>query len=296
MGLTLWTTRRQDRFELSIRDSAYPTHLRDTPEPPPILYGIGDPAALDPGLAVVGARKATPYGRHVASLFAGWAASAGYTIISGAAVGCDQAAHNAALDNDGTTIAVLGCGADVTYPCGCTGLLNRIAANGAVVSELPWETPPQRWAFRRRNRIIAGLGAALLVVEACLPSGTFSTAEYAVDAGRDVLAIPGSILAPECRGPNRLIRQGATPIVDVTDLAMELERLIGPPRMEITEPGTLFATSDDLLTALTANPMRPDDAAVALGLDIVTVARRLGMLEARGLVRKYPDGRYGPGK
>ena len=261
-----------------------------------MLRGFGDPAALAPGLAVVGARKATPYGLAAANLFAGWAAAAGYTIVSGAAIGCDQAAHRAALDAGGRTVAVLGCGADLAYPRASGSLLCAIAQRGCVISELDWGQPPAKWTFRARNRIIAGLSAALLVLEAGCPSGTFITADRALDAGRDVLVVPGSIFAPECRGPNRLLRQGATPVCEVAELADILTVVRGPPSRAADASAELYglASDDAVLSALRTNPMRPDDVARALGLDIITAARRVGALEGLGVVRKYPDGRYGP--
>ena len=198
-----------NRFELHIDDDAYPELLRHAPEPPRVLRGIGDPALLTPGLAVIGARKASPYGLRCARIFAGWAARHALPVVSGAAMGCDQEAHKAALDADGTTVAVLGCGADVDYPRRAHELLAAVRCVGVVVSECAWGAGPQRWAFSRRNRIIAGLSTGVLVVEASLPSGTFSTAEYALAAGRDVYAVPGSIFSPEALGANRLIRQGA---------------------------------------------------------------------------------------
>jgi DNA processing protein len=153
------------RFELRLGDDVYPQRLADSPHPPAILRGIGDPSLLQrSAFAVVGARKATPYGRRAASEFAGWAAGAGHIIVSGAAMGCDQAAHRAALAAGGTTVAVLGCGADIVYPRGADSLLSEIAERGAIVSELDWGHPPSKWTFRARNRIIAGLADALLVV------------------------------------------------------------------------------------------------------------------------------------
>jgi DNA processing protein len=173
-------------------------------------------------------------------------------------------------------------------------LLDEVARRGAVISEHPWGTLPQRWTFRTRNRIIAGLSAAVLVLEAALGSGTFSTAEYAADAGRDVFAVPGSIFAPECAGANRLIRQGAIPITEVDDLRVALEPMLGPARTGLGDPGTGTAdAADPLFSALRTNPMRPDDVARALGWDIVTVTRRLGVLEAQGSVERYRNGRYG---
>jgi DNA processing protein len=285
-----------ERFDIGSQDPCYPAQLLMTPNPPQRLRGFGDVEALVPGLAVVGARKATPYGLSAARIFAGWAADAGYSVISGAAVGCDQAAHVAALDVGGRTVAVLGSGADVAYPRGAAALLRSICTIGCVVSELDWGHPPAKWTFRARNRIIAGLAGALLVLEAGVPSGTFITADEALACGRDVLVVPGSIFAPECRGPNRLLRQGATPITDVSELAAALRDCLGEPAT-----GSRFPTDgdsglrgdDELLSALRTNPARPDDVARSLGMDIVEVARRIGLLEARGSVRRFPDGRYG---
>lgn len=283
-------------FELKRSDPLYPAQLAEIPDAPEVLYGLGSPEALQPGLAVIGSRRATPYGLAACRVFAGWAAEAGYVVYSGAAIGCDQAAHRAALSRQGSTVAVLAGGADVSYPRSSGQLLDDIAASGAVVSEHSWGSEPKRWTFRTRNRIIAGLCRVLLVVEARVPSGTFSTVEYALNASRVVAAVPGSIFAPECRGPNRVIQDGAPPITEVDDLARLLECELGPPARE-TDPWAALAgpsDGDSLLQALLADPMRPDDAARALGLDIVTTARRIGVLETAGRVRRYPDGRYGP--
>ncbi len=245
---------------------------------------------------MIGARKATPYGLQAAHLFAGWAARAGYTIISGGAIGCDQAAHKAALSEGAPTVAVLGCAADLVYPSNASGLLQDIAGRGAIVSEHPWGTPPQRWTFRTRNRIIAGLSAGLLVLEAGLPSGTFSTADYALAAGRDVFVVPGSIFAPECRGANRLLHQGATPVSDVTELAEALALVLPAPTAGGTDRWNLDPAGgrdDRILAALRTHHWRPDDLARELELDIVTVARHIGTLETSGLVVRFNDGRYG---
>jgi DNA processing protein len=292
---TLWPGTARS-FELTLGAPEYPALLAMTPDPPRIIRGFGHPEALAPGVAVVGARKATPYGLAAARLFAGWCGTAGYPVISGAAMGCDQAAHRAALDAGGITVAVLGSGADVAYPRGSGRLLAEIAERGCVISELEWGHTPAKWTFRARNRIIAGLSAALLVLEADVPSGTFITADCALDAGREVLVVPGSIFAPECRGPNRLLRQGATPVCEVAELADILAALLGPPVALEHPSGNLCGTpsNDEVLSALRTDPMRPDDLARALGLDIVGTARRIGALEGLGVIAKYPDGRYGP--
>lgn len=285
------------RFMLRPDDDAYPVHLLDAPRPPVALYGMGSPTCLVRGLAVVGSRKATPYGLACATRFAGLAAEWGVTIISGAAIGCDLAAHRAALTAGGATVAVLGCGADVDYPKSAAGVLAEVrSGRGAVVSELDWGSPPLRHQFPARNRIIAGLSAAVLVVEAALPSGTFSTADHALDAGREVFAVPGSVFFSGSAGCNRLIRQGAQPICCDEDLR---DSLVGV--------GLLSASSSvpecDRLTgsyeygvgaAVAAHPMTPDELAAALGLDIITVMREIARLEQLGAAARYPDGRYGP--
>lgn len=283
-----------ERFELHLHDDDYPQQLHATPSPPKVLYGRGDPTALRLGLAVIGARRATPSGIDITRAFAGWAARAGYCIVSGGAYGCDQAAHRAALEHGERTVAVMGCGPDVAYPRSAAQLLERIAREGgAVVSEYEWGTQPKPWMFRQRNRIIAGLSAAVLVVEAGLPSGTFSTADEALAAGRTVLAVPGSILSPHARGPNRLIRQGATPITEEADLCDELCALLGPPRTGVSGLlGGASSPTGSLVTAIRARPMRPDDLALALGLDAVTVSQQLGVLESAGLVARHYDGTY----
>ncbi|PKQ21248.1 MAG: DNA-protecting protein DprA [Actinobacteria bacterium HGW-Actinobacteria-6] len=285
-------TDRHVRNEIGIGDPSYPNCLRDLSDPPKTLYVIGDIRLFTPGLAVIGARRATPYGLQSARRFAGWAAACGVTVVSGAAIGCDRAAQLAARETDGHSIAVLGCGADVDYPAASRELLADLRRNCAVVSELPWGTPPTRWAFAKRNRIIAALSAAVLVVEAGLPSGTFSTADFALDIGRDVMAVPGSINHPESRGANRLIRQGATPITDVSELGDAL-RQAGLALDRECRDAEARIGNDPLERALTADAMRPDDLARALECDIMTVARRLGELEMVGLVVRYRDGRYG---
>ena len=291
-----------DRWELHPKDPEYPPLLAASPSPPRTLYVAGDPARLAPGLGIVGARKATPYGLWAAERFATAAGERGVTVVSGAAIGCDRAAQAAALAAGGGSVAVLGCGADVDYPRSSRELLARLRLGGAVVSEMPWGSAPQRWALRERNRIIAGLSRAVLIVEAGLPSGTFSTADYALEAGREVLVVPGSIRAPECRGTNRLLRQGATPVTDVSELAFELEALgwthelvgVGAAAPSDAARSAPPQTGDPLGRALLADPMRPDDVSWTLGMDIRDVMIAITRLEDAGVVSRYPDGRYGP--
>jgi DNA processing protein len=286
------------RFVLRLGERGYPPQLELTPRPPRVLYGFGDPAALSPALAIIGSRKATPYGLDCATTFARRAAQAGVPVVSGGAMGCDLAAHRATLEAGGTTVAVLGCGADVDYPARARDLLAVLrAGRGAVVSEFEWGTPPARGHFPARNRIIAGLAYAVLVVEAALPSGTFSTADHALEAGRDVLAVPGSVFFHGSAGCNRLIRQGAAPVCCVEDLLDSLAAagLIEPGDRTTAGVTPLSpASSDPVLCALLAQPMAPDALATAMDMDAATVLRAVATLEVGGRVARYPDGRYGP--
>lgn len=290
---------RAGPFELRLGSARYPSHLRSGVRPPVRLNGVGDPATLVPGLAIIGSRRATPYGLGCAGRFARCAAEAGVTVISGAAIGCDLAAHTAALGTGAPSVAVLGCGADVDYPRRSAPALALMrGGQGAVVSELEWGAPPLPQQFPSRNRIIAGLAAAVLVVEAALPSGTFSTADSALDSGRDVLAVPGSILYAGSAGTNRLIRQGATPITCEEDLleALASAGLISMGLAPCPAPsgGSGPADHDPLLEALRAHPMTPDEASEALGLAAAHAMGSLARLEAARLIARYPDGRYGP--
>jgi len=287
------------RWELTLNDPLYPASLKASPWPPKILYGFGDPTLFRAAsLSIVGSRRATPYGTAAAERFGTWAGEHGVTVVSGAATGCDLTAQKAALQAGGVSIAVLGHGADLDYPRSAAEVLSKLRVAGLVISEHPWGTTAQPWMFRARNRIIAGLSAAVLIVEAAMPSGTFSTADYALDAGRDVFAVPGSIFAPECRGPNRLIRQGATPITDVNELRESLEELVGSlPRQSalgLCEPAETRYPDDPVGRALIADPMRPDDVAWSLGMDITDVIVTIARLESEGVIRRYPGDRYGP--
>ncbi|MFR7405007.1 MAG: DNA-processing protein DprA [Coriobacteriaceae bacterium] len=195
--------------------SAVPEGAEEHTPPAGAPVRCGPPRRAGRGLAVVGARRATPYGRGCAKRFAAAAAERGVAIISGGARGCDAVAHEAALAAGAPTVAFLGGGCNQLYPAENAGLFQRIvAAGGAVVSEHEWDFPPQPHTFRARNRLIAGLSRATLIVEAGLPSGTFSTADEALLAGREVWVVPGAITSAASKGANRLLYQGALPIVD----------------------------------------------------------------------------------
>ncbi len=286
---------RTPRWSLSRGSEGYPECLERSPWPPAILNGYGDAALLRPGLAIVGARKATPYGLRCATMFAERAAALGVIVVSGAAVGCDSAAQRAALAAGGRSVAVLGCGADVDYPRSSATLLAMLRERGAVVSEMPWSSPPVRWAFPRRNRLIAALSAAVLVVEAALPSGTFVTADHALDAGRDVLAVPGSIFFSGSAGCNRLIAQGACVLTCLEDLDEVLVRCgLASGPVPSASPLERHSLDDPLLRAVLADPARPDQLCLDLDADVSSVTSRLAALERAGRIRRYADGRFGP--
>lgn len=289
------------RFVLEQRDPGFPSALLTLKQPPQRLYGIGNHQALTEGLAVIGARKATPYGTGLCRRFAGEAARRGVVIISGGAYGCDAQAHRAALDAGGTTVVFFGGGCDHVYPARHLSLFQEIVdAGGAIVSEREWTFPAQPYTFRARNRLIAGLARATLIVEAGLPSGTFSTADYALDLGREVLVVPGPITSPTSAGTNRLLLQGAMPIVDDESFSDALFSLFGVLKQPVAAHADL-ETDDPLLAALLASPLRIEQMMDIPGIAhnsrfdvLTTVTIRLAELEGAGLVVRYPDGRYGP--
>ena len=287
--------------------AGYPERLEEGDRPPARLYVAGNPQALLPGLAVVGARKATPYGLGCARRFAGMAAERGLAIVSGGARGCDAVAHEAALAAGAPTVAFLGGGIDEPYPRQNLGLFQRIVdAGGALVSEHEWSYAPLPFTFRERNRLIAGLARATLIVEAGLPSGTFSTADAALAAGREVLVVPGAITSAASRGANRLIYQGAVPIVDDEAFADALLASFGCLRQEAAPipetgaPAPPRGAEAALLAAIQAEPLGMEALReLALrhrrGTDAVTwLMVWLAEAQRDGLVARYPDGRYGP--
>ena len=304
------------RSKLSLGEEGFPAALQSIPHPPKELYVVGDPGALREGLAVVGARKATPYGKNAASLFAGMAARHGVVVVSGGAKGCDAAAHRAALEAGGTTVCFLGGGCDMPYPVENFDLFQQVVdAGGAVVSEHPWTFPPKPYTFRTRNRLIAGLAKATLIVEAGLPSGTFSTADEALSANKDVLVVPGSIFSATSKGANRLLHQGATPVVDEETFDMLLQSLFPHYLPNVGQQahlplfGNVSAASSvatrkleglslEVFRSLEANPMRMDEViekcSEGVGQGPQSIVKAIAELEAKGVVERYPDGRFGP--
>lgn len=288
-------------FEIELGSPGYPSILADIPDPPRRIYGIGDPAALQPGVAIIGARKATPYGITCTERFAAHIARRGLTIIAGGAIGCDLQAHKTALEMKVPTIVVFGSGADVVYPKrGLEVFQQAIDQGGAVISENPWGTPPQPAYFPQRNRIIAGLAVLLVIAEAGLPSGTFSTADAALAQGKEVAVVPGAITSPNSAGSNRLLCQGATPIVDADSLDDALQDAFerypfpmaqpGPSSVQL--PDAELLEQDELLKALSAQAYRPDELTAYFGISASELVSRLSQYEMQGLVERGRGGLY----
>jgi DNA processing protein len=279
-------------------DEGYPPMLRESPDAPAVLYVLGDPHVLrEPQIAMVGSRQCTPGGRQTARRFASWFAEAGLTVTSGLALGIDAASHEGALAAGGLTIAVCGCGLDQTYPRQHAELARRIAARGALVSEFPPGTPPLPGNFPQRNRIIAGLAAGTLVVEAASESGSLITARLAGVAGREVFAIPASIQNPFARGCHELIRQGAKLVESPEDVLCELKislssQLLATPSQPASPAGALDKEYKILLDALAFEPASVDTLIERTGLSSESISSMLLVLELDGHVAPYPGGRY----
>ena len=290
------------RFEIAKTDSAYPEILAELENAPERIYGIGNPDALQPGVAIVGARKASPYGIEVAKLFAARAAQRGQVVISGGARGCDQAAHRAALDNGVATVVVFGSGADVIYPKSGKKLFDEVVATGgAIISENPWGTQPLRPLFPQRNRIIAGLARLLVIAEAGLPSGTFSTADCALNAGRTVAVVPGTIFSPNSRGSNHLLSQGALALnnEEAFDNALDIAFTQYPlTLLEAHDPRDFALEAEELmgdqaiLQALAADAYSFDELTAYFDITPSLLMKYLNAYELKGVVKRGRDGRY----
>jgi DNA processing protein len=285
-----WCAEPGLRGWLAIGDARYPDSLLQTADPPLLLFFQGRVELLKQrAIAIVGSRNPTAQGADNARAFAEHLARAGYTIVSGMALGIDAAAHVGALSG-GTTIAVVGTGLDRVYPRANRELAHRIAESGLLMSEFPLGTPPLQQNFPQRNRIIAGLSAGTLVVEAALQSGSLITAAQAVEAGREVFAIPGSVHSPQSRGCHALIKQGAKLVETAQDVLDELEGLFPTPRPQQDRAGP--TGRDPLLDALGYEPADLDTLLQRTGLPAGTLNARLLELELEGHVARLPGGLY----
>ena len=299
---------------LTLADPDYPSSLMLTPDPPCLLYVLGQTQHLHllspptdqapPALAVVGSRNPTPQGRLNAHDFAAHLSQAGLTVVSGLALGVDTAAHQGALKGGHAshplhTVAVVGTGLDRVYPYQNHALALKIAANGLLISEYPLNTPPITSNFPKRNRLIAGLSQGCLVVEAATRSGSLITAKQALDLGKEVFAIPGSIHTTVSKGCHDLIKQGAK-LVDCTqDILEELKNL---PKVQVckasTLPPDLPDTTVNLLAPLTVlehlgqDPVGLDELQIRSGLGIAQLQAELFQLELNGVLGRLPGGLY----
>ena len=268
-------------------DPAYPSRLREIDDAPPVLYVRGTLSPDDDyGVAVVGTRRATAYGRQATAELSRGLAAAGVTIVSGLARGVDTIAHRTALDTGGRTIAVLANGLDTIYPPENRRLAEEITEHGAIVSDYPLGTKPRADFFPRRNRILSGLSLGTLVIEGDVKSGAMITAKFATEQNRDVFAVPGSIFSPQSRGPLSLIRDGAMPISSAQEIleALNLARLGAQLDFGRAAP----PASDEertLMGVLTREPQHIDEVARQTGLAAAMVSGTLALLELKGLVR-----------
>jgi DNA processing protein len=266
---------------ISLGDPRYPALLAGIYDPPRRLYLRGARPELlqGPCVAVVGARSCSPYGAQIARRLGRELASAGVVVVSGLARGIDGEAHRGALEAGGVTVAVLGCGIDRDYPRAHAELARRIAATGLLVSEYPPGTEPAPWRFPARNRIVAGLSLATVVVEARERSGGLITADFAVEEGREVFAVPGEITSRLSAGTNALLRSGAAPLLGVEDVLSELG-LERPPPATWSAAGAA-GTVLQLLREASADA---DELAARSGLPAGEVAAALAELELEGHV------------
>ena len=283
------------RDVVTLGDERYPPLLLETADPPLLLYTQGRAGLLAAAsIAIVGSRNPTPQGRENARAFATHLGHAGWTVVSGLALGIDGAAHDGALETAASTVAVVATGLDRVYPKRHRDLAHRIAGQGLMVSEFALGTPPLPENFPIRNRIIAGLARGTLVVEAALQSGSLITARLAVEAGREVFAIPGSIHSPQSRGVHALIKQGAKLVDRAEDI---LEELRTPGRAPASPPTTtspagLVEPDDPLLDAIGYEPVTLDALVGRTGWSAAELNIRLLDLELEGRVARLPGQRF----
>lgn len=272
---------------LLLEDAAYPDNLREIADPPPVLFVRGQLLPSDcQAVALVGTRRATTYGLAVAERLAADLSRAGITVVSGLARGIDAAAHASALAAGGRTLAVLGNGLDQVYPPSNRQLARRVTTAGALISEFAPGTPPDAINFPRRNRIIAGLSRATVIVEAGGRSGALITADFALEQGRDVLAVPGSIFNPNAIGSNDLLKQGATPVTSIEDILNALGESGAVGDSMARGVPNLGAQESSVWESLGADPRHIDELARSLGRGAGEISATLAMLELNGMARQ----------
>jgi DNA processing protein len=267
-------------------DPEYPAALAELGDPPDVLFVRGS-LPMSPGVAVVGTRRCTGYGTRLATAFGRAIAAAGWPLVSGLARGIDGAAHRGTVDGGGVGVAVLGSGSDIIYPQDHRELHHGLLdSGGAVITEYPPGTRPDGWRFPPRNRIISGLSAAVVVVEAGVTGGALVTAMRAGEQGRVLFAVPGDVDREASVGCNLLIRDGAVPVLGPDDLVEGLSLVLGPPSrapVSTPEPHALGGVDGAVLAAV-RSPIAPDDLAAVLGLPVPRVLAAVARLELNGSV------------
>jgi len=276
-------------------DEEYPEALRQIYNRPAVLYYKGDFLDFEPAIAIVGSRKATAYGKWACEKFTKELVELGVTIISGLALGIDSIAHRTALDNGGRTIAILGNGIDIRYPKKNAKLYDEICEAGAIVSEFPPGTQPLSYNFPQRNRIISGLALAVIVVEAKERSGSLITAHHALEQGKDVFALPGNINSIYSKGTNKLIKDGAFPLLDIEDLLEvvgDFRERNQSHKMDEFDYSTLSDIERKIVELVKEGPIHSDMIAYRTGLDIITVNSMLTILEMKGIIKELTSRTY----
>ena len=281
-------------------DPAFPPVLADIPEPPQLLFALGRPDLLTlPAVAIVGSRDHSAYGAECCRLIAAQAARSGLAVVSGMARGLDAVAHHAALDAGGATIGVLGNGLGVIYPAANRALYEQVQRDGLLLTEFAPGERPHLGSFPRRNRLISGLARVTVVVEAARGSGTMRTVEAALEQGRDVMAVPGPITSVTSEGTNRLIRDGAEPLLETADLLRHYEELVevgkggsGEGVAQFELPVSLSEFEARVATTLGGDSAIADDLALRLSQPVGAVLDALSGLELAGVVEAVAGGRF----
>jgi DNA processing protein len=273
---------------------AYPTYLREIPNPPPVLYVQGEILPSDQwAVAVVGTRRLTTYGRQMTQDLVRGLVHNNVTVVSGLARGIDAIAHQTAIEVGGRTLAVLGSGLDCVYPAENRKLIPPLlAGQGAVISEYALGTQPEAKNFPPRNRVISGLSLGVIVVEAGQRSGALITADFALEQNREVMAVPGNVTSPASRGPNRLIQEGAKLITSVEDVLEELNLLMVAEHTAVQLALPETAEEAALLSALSRQPVHIDALCRATGLPSSQVSSTLTMMELKGMVQQVGGMNY----
>jgi DNA processing protein len=290
----LWAKIEAQGIKILIwEDETYPQRLKEIDQPPPVLYIRGDYLPDDLfAVAIVGTRRVTAYGRQITEELAAYLASNRITLVSGLARGVDAVAHQTALKSGGRTIGVLGSGVDRIYPPEHRSLAEKMMESGAIVSDYAPGTPPDASNFPPRNRIISGLSLAVVVIEAGETSGALITAEFAAEQGREVFAVPGSILAPQSKGTNKLIQNGALPLLSVNDLMQPLNLTHMGEHKAARKTIPSDETEARLMTVLGAEPLHVDEIRNQTDLPIEKVSATLALMELKGMVRQVGGMNY----